>query len=178
MVHKDMRRAERRWRSFHKWMRRLRSDWNDHGWKRDPVYRREMVDGKLVTCEAIGTTLCKCFDLRDPQALRFKDTPTGGHSKRNCGCSEPPLEYKEQRKLEVQRERWQRRKRREGERMAKVICSRCGFLLYSSPVKFGVSRSFNNLLCEGCSRIMAQRSVYWFNGRRQEFGRNILEMPA
>lgn len=177
MLHKDMRRAERRWRSYHKWMRRLRSDWNDHGWKRDPRYSWRIENG-VQTCEVVGTTLCDCFNLLHPQALRFKDTPTGRHSKRKCGCSEPPLEYKEERKLEVRRESYQRRKRREGERIDKVICSRCGFLLYSCPVKFGVGKSYNNLLCEGCSRIMAQRSVYWFNGRRQEFERDILKEPA
>jgi hypothetical protein len=170
MFFKDKRRAERRWRSFHKWMRRLRSDWNDHGWKRDPVYRREMVDGKLVTCEAIGTTLCDCFNLRHMQALRFKDTPTGGHSKRRCGCSEPPLEYKEERKLEA-RDDWHKRKRREGERRVRRFCGRCGVLLgwYTARFGEGVSWTVRSGNCESCERTLAEKSVYWLNGRRQEF---------
>lgn len=169
MLQKDMRRAERRWRSYHKWMRRLRSDWNDHGWKRDPRYSWRVVDG-VSTCQVVGTTLCECFDLRHMQALRFKDTPTGGHSKRRCGCSEPPLEYKEERILEA-RDDWHKRHRREGTWIKKWLCSRCGFLMGKGPVEFNTQRSWgvSGAMCEGCCKIMAKRSVYWFNGRRQEF---------
>lgn len=32
MLSKDLRRAERRWRSHCVWMRRLKNDWATHGW--------------------------------------------------------------------------------------------------------------------------------------------------
>lgn len=151
-------------------MRRLRSDWADHGRQSVPIYRRELVGDKLITREIIGSTLCACFDLTSMQALRFKDTPTGDHSKRQCGCSEPPLEYKVERKMEA-RDDWHKRKRREGTLIKKSLCSRCGFQIGKGPVEFHSGRSWGypSALCEGCSKIMAERSVYWFNGRRQEF---------
>lgn len=170
MFFKDMRRAERRWRSQSKYLTRLRADWADHGRQGVPIYRRELIDGKWVACEITGTTMCGCFDLTSKQAYRFKDSPTGGHSKRRCGCSEPCLDYKVERQMEA-KDDWHKRKRRDGTRISKSLCSRCGFLLGKGPVEFHVALSWTSRsgMCEGCSKIMAERSVYWFNGRRQEF---------
>jgi hypothetical protein len=68
MLEKSKKRALRRWRSWCVWMRRLRGDWNDHGWKRNPI--RSYFLGQRD-----GTTLCNCFFLDHKEAYRFKDTP-------------------------------------------------------------------------------------------------------
>jgi hypothetical protein len=71
-MEKSRKRALRRWRSFHVWMRRLRRDWNEHGWNWRPLPR-------FMTKHETGsvwdnTDLCACF--YDPRAMaRFKDTP-------------------------------------------------------------------------------------------------------
>lgn len=85
MLLKDRQRAVRRWRSHCVWMRRLKIDWNDHGWKRDPIIHYEFPNGTAWVNgeppEAVAyvdpdrTTLCECFDLKAPEAMRFKDTP-------------------------------------------------------------------------------------------------------
>lgn len=172
MFFKDKRRADRRWRSRCKFMRRLRSDWSDHGRQSVPVYRRELIGDKYVACEIIGSTLCECFDLTSKQALRFKDTPTGSHSKRACGCSEPLTEYKDARKLPVEREDWRRKpKHREGTRVVKMQCTRCGFLLGRVTVAFGQSPSWahGSRVCEGCTKAMKKRMSYWRNGQIVEY---------
>lgn len=72
---KSRKRAERRWRSYHKFIRRLKQDWAEHGWRRDPVgpyYRSLNPDWD-------GTSLCECFYSEKAQA-RFKDTPN------SCDC--------------------------------------------------------------------------------------------
>jgi len=69
-VEKSKKRADRRWRSKHKFLKRLKSDWNDHGWRRDPRPFYRVVRSPNDD----GTTLCPCF--YDPKAqARFKDTP-------------------------------------------------------------------------------------------------------
>jgi hypothetical protein len=151
-------------------MRRLRSDWADHGRQSVPIYRRELVGDKLITREIIGSTLCACFDLKSKQALRFKDTPTGNHSKRKCGCLEPYTEYKDERKMEA-RDNWGKRKRQDGTRIAKFQCSRCGFLISRGAVEFGKARSwgYRASLCEGCTKAMEKKTAYWRSGVRVEF---------
>lgn len=125
-------RAERRWRSFTKWMRRLRADWNDHGWRRDPVPMYEWKDGKSCI---VGwkDSLCGCFDLRNKQALRFKDTPNG------CNCSScinprrgydgknsQALTFAERREFLGDQEDWRKRKRRPGHHLFRILCRECG----------------------------------------------------
>jgi len=68
MLEKSKKRALRRWRSWCVWMRRLRGDWNSHGWKRDPI-------GPYLSGQRDGTRLCNCFFLDHKEALRFKNTP-------------------------------------------------------------------------------------------------------
>jgi hypothetical protein len=72
MFEKSKKRALRRWRSWCVWMRRLRGDWNDHGWKRNPP---PWYDGSSWRRD--GTTLCNCFFLDHREAYRFKNTPNG-----------------------------------------------------------------------------------------------------
>jgi hypothetical protein len=142
-------------------MRRLRSDWADHGRQSVPVYRRELVGDKLVACEIIGSTLCECFDLTSKQALRFKDTPTGSHSKRACGCSEPLTDYKDAVKLPVEREDWRRKpKHRDGTRLVKLSCMKCGIMLCKKWVAFGDGVSRLDLLdCAACYKRAKERSI-------------------
>jgi hypothetical protein len=59
-------------------MRRVRSDWNDHGWKRNPV--RWNLGYYLD-----GTTLCNCFFLDSKEAVRFKETPHRSYAARERG---------------------------------------------------------------------------------------------
>lgn len=141
MLIKDRRRAERRWRSHHKFYRRLRSDWNDHGWRRDPP-------GRYGTRNIDGTSLCDCFFPWSEQAVRFKDTPTGRFRKRDERDDER-FRYLDERRLHVDRESHGTPKPPSAERRRwKVSCFGCGFLLgfvWASPrersertkVKFG-----------------------------------------
>lgn len=145
-------------------MRRLRSDWADHGRQSVPIYRRELVGDKLITREIIGSTLCACFDLTSKQALRFKDTPTGNHSKRQCGCSEPYTEYKDARKMEALDD-WRKREHREGVRLVKIACMKCGVFLCKKWVEFG-------------KPVMREGAVYCEVCAKRSKARNILKMPA
>lgn len=129
MLTKDRRRGERRWRSHRKFMRRLRSDWNDHGWRRDPIgpHRIGQID---------GTSLCNCFFPWSREAVRFKDTPTGRFRKRN-ERDDWIAAYKEERRLHVERERHGARKGADDARRRwRVVCMSCGYLLgfvWASP---------------------------------------------
>lgn len=161
-------RAERRWRSFTKWMRRLRSDWNDHGWRRDPVPKYDWRDGRLCLI-GWSDSLCGCFDLKDMQALRFKDTPNGC----NCrGCDNPrhvydgkmkeSLTLHERRAFLDDREDWRKRKRREGSRIVSVSCMRCGRSIGRVRLKYG-KRLYEKLKemgwdrrCTSCRKRMVE----------------------
>lgn len=153
MLTKDRRRAERRWRSHYKFMRRLRSDWNDHGWRRDPP-------GRFGTRNIDGTSLCDCFFPWSDQAVRFKDTPTGRFRKRN-ESDDAFLEYREERRLPVERERHGAKKPRDNRRRRwRIICFSCGFLmgfLWASPKERydRMKKAFGNYFgrkCENCSK--------------------------
>jgi hypothetical protein len=142
-------RGLRRHRSFSKWMRRLKSDWNDHGWGRG-------LD---------GTYNCDCFCLDSKQAIRFKDTP------KSCSgpcCGNPRRWYSGKKQSDEgeltlaerivnigEREFWSKRKRREGTYTARVQC-RCGFVLGMREIPNGKSRwylrSMFSRLCEGCAK--------------------------
>jgi len=167
MFHKDMRRAERRARSHSVWMRRLKHDWAEHG-RQYSIYPVYDYSKGVANRTIIGwrDTLCGCFDLRNKQALRFKDTPSGGHRKRACNGTEGDRvnEYKEERHLEVGREtygtnkRLQKRLRLRKPVVERVTC-RCGFFLGRIMVWFGeskwaaISRNFGDKFpkCRNCA---------------------------
>lgn len=146
-------RGRRRWRSWTKWMRRLKTDWNDHweGWP--PKY--EWKDGTLCyVSPGDPTQLCGCFDLADPQAIRFKDTPKPC----SCvGCGNPRRWFHRRTKEALTlaekvaglRDDWSKRKRREGFHPYRVRCGRCGYLIRIVMVANGKPRSYARSRTEG-----------------------------
>ncbi len=173
MLHKEMRRAERRWRSHHVWMRRLKHDWATHGWQYNirPVYDYSR-GSENRTIIGWRDDLCGCFDLRNKQALRFKDTPSGNHRQRSCNGKDGDRlnEIKAERRLEVEREnygtdrRHQKRIRLQKPVVAKIKCS-CGFFLGRIMVWFGeskwtaISRNFGDRFprCRDCKEKVRLR---------------------
>lgn len=155
MLQKDKRRADRRWRSYHKFIRRLKTDWNDHRWNWNYLtYPRSRVGiTPEVACSFwAGTTLCGCF-WNPKEMARFKDTPTGNHSKRECGCSDPMTEYKDEVKRAVEREDWHKKKSREGTRLVKLSCMKCGIMLCKKWVEFGKPVTRDGVhYCEACDK--------------------------
>lgn len=154
-------RGARRWESRKKWFRRLRSDWNDHweGWP--PKY--EWKDGKLCYISpGDPTQLCGCFNLSDPQALRFKDTP------RPCsclGCGGNPRRLLDGRKKSREscltlaerkvglKDNWSKRRRRVGRHPQRLICRKCGYLLKIIMLENngqGRYHHMGGLKCPGC----------------------------
>jgi len=117
MVEKDRRRALRRQRSYTKFMGRLKRDWNDHGWARDPDGREH----------------CPCF--WDPKAQsRFKDTPKPVSclccsNQRRWGKGNERLTIEERRVFQPEEVIRRGGHRHEGTHPFKVLCSRCGYLL-------------------------------------------------
>jgi hypothetical protein len=77
--------------------------------------------------------LCDCFDLKHPQALRFKDTPNGCNCQQ-CdnprhhydGKNKEALTFAERRAFLDDREDWHKRRRRKGEHLFRVLCRDCG----------------------------------------------------
>jgi hypothetical protein len=141
-------RGDRRWRSYKKWIRRLKVDWNEHGWQWSPRPQFGWVgsEWKILGWQS---DLCGCFDLRNKQALRFKDTPNG------CGCmscanprraydgrSSSALTFAEQRAFLDDREDWSKRKRREGGKLTKVTCFGCGRQIGKIWLKTGIDREY------------------------------------
>jgi len=138
---KDTRRGVRRWRSYTKFMRRLKRDWNDHGWARG-------LDGK---------ELCDCFDLTSKAAIRFKDTPKPVNcrccsNQRRWGKGDERLTIEERRVFQPD-ESWHKKHRRDGTHPVKVICSRCGFHLKTVMVPNGQSGwSLRHSKCKQCAK--------------------------
>lgn len=134
MFLKDRRRAERRWRSRCKFIRRLKTDWWDHGLGWSPRQYPVPLLGSSAFSPWSWTTLCPCF--YDPKAqARFKDTPSLGHRQRACNGKDGDRmnELKAERQLEVSRAAYgtteRRAKRaRQKPRKVKVTCL-CGYLL-------------------------------------------------
>lgn len=94
MFHKDKRRAERRWRSFHAWMRRLQDDWWTHGSRLNPrgVYLHMKETGVCVIKRGDNWRdryYCDCFDFALAGSYHFKNTPHSRCSRYEC----KPEEY-------------------------------------------------------------------------------------
>lgn len=137
-MEKPKKRADRRWRSHCVWMRRLRRDWNEHGW--NWTIRRWPIRGLTKEgqeSEWSETTLCHCF--YDPKEMaRFKDTPNRwsfprrDHTKYRTGrADDRPIQ---ERRRDEPDERMlflkSRRSRREGaKRVFRLQCRRCGYLM-------------------------------------------------
>lgn len=80
MLIKDKRRAERRWRSFHAWMRRLQDDWWTHGSRLNPrgIYLHMKETGVCSIKRSDNWRdryHCACFDFEKSGNYQFKDTP-------------------------------------------------------------------------------------------------------
>lgn len=166
VLEKSRKRGERRWRSFCKFMRRVRSDWNDHGWRRDPL--------RYVSSYHIdGTTLCNCFFLDSKEAVRFKDTP---HQRCDVEC-DPRRSFHGKESLPIQERRamlsendercsYSNRKRRKGMlRDLRVICRLCGFLLRIEKIEVGDYRSN----WEKCDRCNSRGKIIYVNGKPVEY---------
>lgn len=107
MLHKDMRRADRRWRSRCVFIRRLKNDWATHGWNWN--YRRikfsRLGVAPSVACSIwADTTLCECFWNPAFNGMgRFKDTPHPRCSGYEC-CPERVAHGLESRSIQEWRE--------------------------------------------------------------------------
>lgn len=167
MLHKDMRRAERRWRSYSKFIRRLRGDQVQHGrrWspRRIPV---TLLNSPASDSPLRYTTLCTCFYCPKEQA-RFKDTPTGSYSRRKWRESEGWLSCSDERRLEAPEEHGKgRRDRRRGliVRLHRA-CLRCGRSLGRIRHVVGeFDTAGMNVVCWECD-YRDTRPIVWINGR-------------
>ena len=133
MLEKSQKRGDRRWRSFTKFMRRLKSDWAEHGWRHDA---------------------CPCFEDVRFRARRFKDTP--------CRCSNPTCcgnprsvegaPKRELRQEEVVRERWGQRER-SGEKAPKRLQCLCGYTFgWVDPARYTPDRFELRKRCPNCKK--------------------------
>lgn len=146
---KEMRRADRRWRSYCVWMRRLKNDWATHGWNWNYRWtRRGWPQQTEKSCSIWAeTTLCECFyDPSFKGMSRFKDTPSMGMRKRvsNGQDGDRINEYKAEQRIEVEKEqhgtsqRLRKRLQRQEPTRKKVTCL-CGYLLGHVMVQPGES---------------------------------------
>lgn len=146
---KSRKRADRRWRSYHKFIRRLKQDWWEHGWRRDPAPRMYSSNPNWD-----GTTLCTCFYDKKAQA-RFKDTPNScgcwqcaNPRRANAGKKSEELTVHELR-INQTRDDFHVRKRRDGFHKVKISCSSCGILIKIVEVRNGHNPSRIEL-CDRC----------------------------
>lgn len=164
MLIKEKRRGERRWRSFHAWMRRLQNDWWTHGTRLNPrgVYNYMKETGICILKRGDNWKdrfYCECFEFNLEGSYRFKNTPTGKESqaayRRNDGWHDRRIW--EERNVPIEEERWTRRRasfkrrHRGGTHPYRVCCRRCGFFIEIVQVE---NRSWYKgawmTLCEGC----------------------------
>lgn len=167
-----MKRAERRWKSYCVWMRRLKQDQNEHGtqWNWDQRLRSKPWLSKEAQCSIWAKTdLCACF--YDPKEMaRFKNAPTGSHSNRRCGCKWDPKAEQRRilRKLPLEREAWGRRKRRVGLAVRyHQSCTSCGRSVgraWHVVGRGGMDRWYHR--CRACEA--KKKRFAWVNGRRIE----------
>lgn len=169
---KSKKRGERRHRSYSKWMSRLKADWATHGRQYSiyPVYDWGGPDPKKIV--GWRDTLCGCFNLKNKEALRFKDTPTGNESR---SASKKKDGYHDERTwegrhLEVERAEFGKprkyRLRDRQYRRWKIQCWNCGYLIAVVRLK-NDWRVFHNYLgkfygnkyvvrCDGCKRKLRE----------------------
>lgn len=175
MFIKEKRRALRRWRSFHAWMRRLQNDWWTHGSRLNPrgVYLHMKETGVCSIKRGDNWRdryFCDCFDFGLQGSYRFKDTP---HPV--CGYECKPEKYShglESRPIQEWREEaraWGdeapvdfRVRRREPEKMVLIRkkCL-CGYLLDKEwkrvqDVRWS-DRLSNGDRCPDCKRHFEER---------------------
>lgn len=150
-MEKSKKRGERRWRSYCTWMRRLKGDWATHGRGSYPVpiYGDKFVGGRLCVI-GFRDSLCECFDLRNKQALRFKDTPNTGSFRRKDWDKyrtkrRDNVPIQERRSTPIDREYYAPRKRRRVVFQEKVKCS-CGYFLGFRTVEVGVKNRLQTYL--------------------------------
>ena len=181
MLTKDKRRAERRWRSHCVWMRRLKNDWQTHGWNwnwmsaRGTKYTRFGLTEEAKCSIWAETTLCDCFWNPGFNGMaRFKDTPTAGRRKElhfELGPKGDPrggVTIQEVRSEEVVRENWSTRKADHNKWVLVKQTCLCGYLMKTfwkkaKEVLWSDRRSAD--YCPGCEKRFGPR-----NGR--------IRMPA
>lgn len=157
-------------------MRRLRQDWNEHRWNWGPRrYERVGLTPQGACSIWADTTLCPCF--YDPGMAgwaRFKDTPHRQCSGYECdprrathGVAARTIQ--EWRSDEVVRENYHNRKRRDGSRMVKISCMRCGFLIRKQRVAFREYATRWGDKCPACEAAAKNKVMYWRNGKPLEF---------
>ena len=157
-------------------MRRLKVDWAEHGRQYNirPVFEyKNNVRGDVI---GWTTDLCRCFELTNREAVRFKDTPTGHESRAAFRKMDG---YYDQREWEVRNAvddepvrgaHKSRRVRREGFHPVKVCCGRCGFYIKTEMIKNGsyyVGRWSER--CEACRESEKRKTSYYLNGVLKEF---------
>lgn len=173
MLTKDKRRAERRWRSFHAWMRRLQDDWWTHGSRLNPrgIYLH-MKETGVCTIKRGDSWRdryhCDCFDFSLQGNYRFKETPHPRcgfecHAEYSHGIESRPIqEWREEGRAygDEGREDFHVR-RREPDRMILVRqkCV-CGFLMKTfwkraEDISWGDKRSED--YCPGCEKRFGPR---------------------
>jgi hypothetical protein len=173
MIPKDSRRGERRWRSFHAWMRRLQNDWWTHGSRVNPrgVYLHMKETGVCPiqrTANWRERFYCDCFDFKLQGNYRFKNHPTGHESQSEYRRKDG---WHDQRVWEERRGDWDdevpvsawgksRRDRRQGTHPVRVLCCRCGYLILIAQVENGSWYHMRwGQTCEGCKEKGKGRNI-------------------
>lgn len=174
MLIKDMRRAERRARSYYTWLRRVKNDWNTHGWNWNPRPYYHMKSGltKQGACSIWSETdLCECF--YDPGMAgwaRFKDTPHRVCSPYECdprraskGAEAKPIQ---ELRAEEAQEDWHIRKPNPDQVTSVRQRCLCGFLFGFIRVKVKDRRRWSmrnrdNRRCDDCKRRFGHSQELW-----------------
>lgn len=165
MLEKSPKRGERRWRSAHVFLRRLKRDQLDHGRNWSPLsysVRLGLSPG-FENHPMAHTTLCPCF--YDPKAqARFKDTPTGHKSDRAIEkrWEREVLTVSDKRRLPVDREQYGAgRKVRSGTHPVRISCMTCGYLFEIRQIENGdyLWRSETRNLRETCPNCKKKKGL-------------------
>lgn len=169
MLEKSRKRGERRWRSFHAWMRRLQDDWWEHGTRIDPrsVYREWKENNGACSLRSTDRWTdrfyCPCFDLKDNGAYHFKNAPTGNKSRRRFRLDDwdsRGLRHSDKKKLPVERESHgnDRSRRNRGGLFRERVQCRCGYFLGWEWVKH---RSYwgRGYACPDCKRKAKEQKM-------------------
>lgn len=164
MLEKDKRRGLRRWWSHCVWTRRLKGDWATHGRQYNiyPLY--DWKDGVRGKISGWRNDLCACFDLKNKEAIRFKDTPTGNESMAAYRKSDGWHDHREWETRNIKSDEMRStrlcRRKREGMHPYRVCCHSCGFLIKIVQVKNGSwYRDAWSARCEGCAKKEKRRNT-------------------